>query len=60
MIKIGDKVKWEDPAIGDFPIEYREDILNTIYEIISINGEVITIANDYSEIEVFEHELTKI
>ena len=60
MFKIGDKVKWIDPAINDYPIEDREDALNRIFNIISINGDIILISDGETEVEVFEEELTKI
>ena len=60
MLKIGDKVKWNDPAINDYPIEDREDALNRIFNIISINGDIILISDGETEVEVFEEELTKI
>jgi hypothetical protein len=57
---IGDKVKWADPGIEDYDEEDREDVLNRVFEIIAINGDVITIAEvgGGSEAEVFEDELT--
>ena len=60
MFKIGDKVKWNDPAINDYPIEDREDVLNRIFDIVSINGDIILISDGVSEVEVYEEELTKI
>ena len=60
MLKIGDKVKWDDPEINDYPIEDREDVLNSIFNIISINGDIILISDGETEAEVFEEELTKI
>lgn len=57
---IGDRVKWEDPAIDDYDEEDRENLLDRIFEIIEINGEVITIAEvgGGSEAEVYDTELT--
>ena len=57
---IGDKVKWEDPAIDDYDEEDRENLLDRIFEIYSINGEVITITevDGGSEAEVYAEELT--
>ena len=64
---IGDKVKWEDPAIDDYNDFYYdyddEDIDNLrerVFEIFEINGEVISIAevNGGSEAEVYAEELT--
>jgi hypothetical protein len=57
---IGDKVKWEDPAIDDYDEEDRENLLDRIFEIYSINGEVITITEvgGGSEAEVYANELS--
>ena len=60
MLKIGDKVKWDDSAINDYPINDREDALNRIFEIVSINGDIILITDGVTEVEVYEEELTKI
>ena len=60
MLKIGDKVKWIDPSINDYPIEDREDALNRIFEIVAINGDIILISDGVSDVEAFEEELTKI
>lgn len=57
---IGDRVKWEDPAIDDYDEEDRENLLDRIFEIFEINGEVITIAEvgGGSEAEVYGTELS--
>lgn len=51
-IKVGDCVIWHDPD------ETTRD-LSRIWAIDKINGEVITISDDYSEAEVYSHELEK-
>lgn len=54
---IGDKVKWNDPGINDFSPEEREPQYNRVYIIVNINGEIITIKDEYGEAEVFTNEL---
>jgi hypothetical protein len=57
-MRIGQKVKWFDPAINDYPIEERETQRNRIYTIVKIiNEEMCLIADDFSESEVFFSEL---
>ena len=48
MNKLHNKVYWFDPD---------DDQSNGWYKVTRINGEVITISNGVSEIEVPEHEL---
>lgn len=55
--KIGDKVKWNDPAIHDYDPEDREEQLNRVYEVVDKYGDIILIADDFSETEVLAHEL---
>lgn len=57
---IGDKVKWEDPAIDDYDDEDIDNLRERVFEIFEINGEVISIAeiNGGSEAEVYAEELT--
>lgn len=54
---IGDKVKWNDPGINDFSAKEKEFQYNRIFTIVNINGEIITIKDEYGEAEVFENEL---
>lgn len=57
-MRIGQKVKWFDPAINDFPIEERETQRNRVYTIIKfINDEMCLIADDFGESEVFITEI---
>lgn len=57
-MRIGQKVKWFDPAINDFPIEERETQRNRVYTIIKfINDEMCLIADDYGESEVLITEI---
>lgn len=57
---IGDKVKWEDPAIDDYDEEDIDSLRERVFEIFEINGEVISIAevDGGSEVEVYANELT--
>lgn len=57
-MRIGQKVKWFDPAINDYPIEERETQRNRVYTIIKfINDEMCLIADDYGESEVLITEI---
>lgn len=57
-MRIGQKVKWFDPAINDFPIEERETQRNRVYTIIEfINDEMCLIADDFGESEVLISEI---
>jgi hypothetical protein len=56
-LNVGDKVKWHDIAIDDFgeDIEVQE---SRIYEVVKIiNDDVVMIADEYSEAEVYISEL---
>ena len=63
ILRKGDKVRWNDPAIDDYDEEDRESIKNRIFEIISdVYGdedEIIEIAevDGRSEAEVYAYEL---
>lgn len=57
-MRIGQKVKWFDPAINDYPIEDRETQRNRVYTIVKfINDEMCLIADEYGESEVFITEI---
>ena len=57
-IEIGMLVKWNDTAINDFPVEQREIQLNREFEVIDIiNCDMVLIADEYGEAEVFTGEL---
>jgi hypothetical protein len=54
---VGDKVKWHDVAIDDF-WEDKEIQENRIYEVVNIiNDDVVMIADEYGEAEVYTSEL---
>lgn len=56
-LKVGSKVKWNDPAIDDYDEECRETVRNRVFTIKEINGDVILIRCDGTEAEVPVHEL---
>ena len=57
-IQEGDLVKWNDTAIDDFAINEREIQRNRIFSVIEfINEDMILIADEYGEAEVFIEEL---
>ena len=57
-MRVGEKVKWFDPAINDFPIEERETQRNRVYTIVKfINDEMCLIADEYGESEVLITEI---
>jgi hypothetical protein len=57
-MRIGQKVKWFDSSINDYPIEERETQRNRVYTIIKfINDEMCLIADDYGESEVLITEI---
>ena len=57
-LKVGSKVKWNDPGINDYDEKCREVVLSRVFTIEKINGEVILISDDEgTEAEVFACEL---
>jgi len=70
-LKIGDKVRWNDPAIEDYEPEDLEKLRNTVYEIVDIYSDetdeieddtvcLIAIPGINGETEVYAQELEKI
>lgn len=67
FIKIGGKVKWNDPCIQDYPKSERKKLLNRVWSVDLINGltdnteidddSIITISDEYSEAQVCPCEL---
>ena len=56
--EIGDKVKWNDPAIVEFEPTERYLQMSRTFEVIDyINDDMILIADEYGEGEVYENEL---
>lgn len=58
-VKKGDLVKWNDPAIFELDEEDVEAQESRVYEVVSVNGEVVTIADEYGEAEVYLDELER-
>ena len=52
-LHIGDKVLWHDPD------EENRD-LTRVYEIFDIQGDIISISDEYGESEVYANELEKV
>lgn len=67
FIRVGAKVRWNDPAIHDYDPEEREEQLNTEWVVDAILGldedevtsdsDIILISSEYSEAEVYPSEL---
>lgn len=67
FIKIGAKVRWEDPGIDDFCPEDREERLNMEWvvdvivgvdeESVTSDDDIVFISSEYSEAEVLPCEL---
>lgn len=56
--EIGDKVKWNDPAIVEFEPTDGYLQMSRVFEVIDyINDDMVLIADEYGEGEVFEGEL---
>lgn len=56
--EIGDKVKWNDPAIVEFEPTERYLQMSRTFEVIDyINDDMVLIADEYGEGEVYENEL---
>lgn len=52
-IKVGAKCLWNDPGINDYdPIE-RGEMLDRVFEIVMIEGDVISIQDEHSFAEVY-------
>jgi hypothetical protein len=57
-IEIGTRVKWNDVAIAEFQGEERELQEQRVYKVVEIiNDDMVLIADEYSEVEVFISEL---
>lgn len=62
-IKPGDKVRWNDPAINDYEPEDRQAQLDRVYTVFHYINEdegTLLICDDFSEVEVYVHELVKV
>ena len=60
MLKVGDRVKWNDPNIEDYSKEERQNALKRVFTIDSISGDIYLISDGYSEAEVTKNELKKV
>lgn len=64
--RIGDFVKWDDPAIDDYEPNEREDQLNLVWKILDIddneyvNGKYLLVDEFGGECEAFGNELRSI
>lgn len=57
-IEIGTRVKWNDVAIAEFQGKERELQEQRVYKVVDIiNDDMVLIADEYSEVEVFISEL---
>ena len=59
-LKVGAKCKWIDPGINDYDEKDREMMLNRIFEVVGIDGDIISIENEYSFAEVLAKELVSV
>lgn len=61
---VGQRVKWDDPGINDYDPEDRDDVLNRVFLIHSVdnrNGVAFIVEEDgCSEAEVYTDELIAI
>lgn len=58
-IRIGTKVKWNDPAIEDFEGEERELQKSRIYEVVDIiNEDAVLLEDEFGEVEAYVNELS--
>ena len=68
-LKIGDKVRWNDPAIEDNEPENKKEFLSRIFKITNIYSDeeddieddtICYISDGFTEAEVYASELEKI
>lgn len=58
-IRIGTKVKWNDPAIEEFSGEERELQKSRVYEVVDIiNEDAVLLEDEYGEVEAYVNELS--
>ena len=55
--EVGDLVRWNDPAIGEFAPAEQDWQSKREYKIFDIKGDIICICDEYGEGEVLAHEL---
>lgn len=56
----GDKVRWNDPGIGDYEPGEREEVLARVFTVDEVDGENILISDGVSSAEVYARELEHI
>ena len=59
-LAVGDKVRWRDPGINDYPPEDRAGQAAREWEIVRNIGDTIIISDENGDAEVFDNELEKI
>lgn len=58
-IRIGTKVKWNDPAIEEFNEEERELQKSRVYEVVDIiNEDAVLLEDEFGEVEAYVNELS--
>ena len=58
-IRIGTRVKWNDPAIEEFEAEERELQKSRVYEVVDIiNEDAVLLEDEYGEVEAYVNELS--
>lgn len=58
-IRIGTKVKWNDPAIEEFEEEERELQKSRVYEVVDIiNEDAVLLEDEFGEVEAYVNELS--
>lgn len=63
VVKYGDRVKWHDPAISEYPEEDREYVKNRVFVVVKVNDDdddrLVTLyeVDGPTEVEAYEHEL---
>ena len=58
--KIGNKCRWIDPGINDYKEEDRDAMLNRVFEIVGIEGDIISIQSEHSFAEVLACEIVPV
>ena len=57
MISLGAKVKWNDPAINEYPEDERQEAADRIFTVSSISENIAFITDGFTEAEVYLNEL---
>lgn len=59
-LKVGTRCRWHDPAIEDYQPEERQAILDRVFTITRIRGEIVLVSDGTTEAEVLAHELEQV